>query len=329
MADKKEKKEEEKGEEKEKKKEIKEISDLPGVGAAAAEKLKDIAIVDLMGVAIADPKELASAGLTGKIALEIIKAAKNALNMGFEPAENIEKRRKKIGKISTGLKSFDDLLDGGYERGVITEVYGAFGSGKTQLGHILAIVAQIEDPKAEIFFIDTENTFRPERIRQIAKGMGLDPDQAMNNIRVARAYNSDHQMLLVEKAEELIANKKHNVRVIIIDSLTSHFRAEYPGMGTLAPRQQKLNKHMHKLLKIADKYNIVVFLTNQVMANPGMMFGDPTTPIGGHIVGHNSTFRIYLRMGKKNSRVAKLIDSPNLPNGETTFYIEEGGLKDV
>ena len=314
---------------KEKKKKIKEVSDLPGVGAAAVEKLKDIAIVDLMGVAASDPMTLARAGITGKAAIEMIKVAREALNMGFEPAENIEKKREKIGKVSTGLKSFDDLLNGGYETGAITEVYGAYGSGKTQLGHILAITIQKQNPEAEVFFIDTENTFRPERIRQIAKGMKLDPDQAMKNIRVARAYNSDHQMLLVDKAEELIANKKHNVKVIIIDSLTSHFRAEYLGMGTLAPRQQKINKHMHKLLRIADKYNIVVFVTNQVMANPAQMFGDPTTPIGGHIVGHTSTFRIYLRMGKKNSRVAKLIDSPNLPNGETTFYIEEGGLKDV
>lgn len=316
-------------EEKAKQSNIKEIADLPGVGPAAVEKLKDFAIVDLLGVAASDPMTLANAGITGKTAVNMIKAARDALNMGFDPAIEVEKKREKIGKISTGLKSFDDLLAGGYETGCITEVHGAFGGGKTQLAHILCVTTQQADPNAEVFYIDSENTFRPDRIRQLAKGMGEDPDKIIQNIRVARAYNADHQMLLVDKAEELIATKKHNVKTIIVDSLTSHFRAEYQGMGSLAPRQQKMNKHLHHLLKIADKYNIVVFITNQVMSSPGMLFGDPTVPIGGHILGHASTFRLYIRPSKKGSRVVKLIDSPNLPNGETAFYVEEGGLKDL
>lgn len=201
----------------------------------------------------------------------------------------------------------------------------------TQLGHILSVNCQLlkneKDPVA--VFIDTENTFRPERIQQLAKGIKLDPEKVLKNIKVARAFNSDHQMLLAEKVEDLIKKHGLNVKLIIVDSLTAHFRAEFIGRGTLAERQQKLNKHMHVLLRMADVYNLCVFATNQVMARPDMFFGDPTQAIGGHIVAHASTFRIYLRKGKKGSRVAKLVDSPNLPEGECGFYIEESGFKDL
>lgn len=151
----------------------------------------------------------------------------------------------------------------------------------------------------------------------------------LKNIKVARAYNSDHQMLLAEKVEDLIKKQGLNVKLVIVDSLTAHFRAEFVGRGTLADRQQKLNKHMHVLSKLADMHNLCVYVTNQVMAKPDQFFGDPTTAIGGHIVGHNSQTRIYLRKGKKGSRVAKLVDSPCLADGEAMFYLTGDGLKDV
>jgi len=150
----------------------------------------------------------------------------------------------------------------------------------------------------------------------------------LKHIKVAKAYNSDHQMLLAEKVEELIKNGA-KIKLVIVDSLTAHFRAEFIGRGTLADRQQKINKHMHTLAKLADMHNLCVYVTNQVMAKPDTFFGDPTQAIGGHIVGHNSTFRIYLRKGKKGSRVARLIDSPNLPDTEANFYVETSGLKDA
>ena len=136
-------------------------------------------------------------------------------------------------------------------------------------------------------------------------------------------------MLLLENLEDLIKKQGLNVKTVIVDSLTAHFRAEFIGRGTLADRQQKLNRHMHVLLKLADMNNSCVYVTNQVMAKPDMFFGDPTQAIGGHIVAHASTFRVYLRKGKKGSRVAKLIDSPNMPDGECSFYVETSGLKDI
>ncbi|MDP2749363.1 MAG: DNA repair and recombination protein RadA [Nanoarchaeota archaeon] len=306
------------------------ITDLPGVGAATAEKLELSGYDNLMAIAVATPGEIVDlTGVTEVTSRKIIQAARQALDMGFESGEEVLKKREKIIKITTGSKNFDAMMEGGFETGAITECFGEFGSGKTQIGHLLAVNCQLEDDTAVAVYIDTENTFRPERIKQLADGRGLDNDKVLRNVRVARAYNSDHQMLLVEKVEDLIKKDKLNVKVVVIDSLTAHFRAEFIGRGTLAERQQKLNKHMHALLKIADRYNICVYVTNQVMAKPDSFFGDPTQAIGGHIVAHASTFRIYLRKGKKGSRVAKLIDAPNLADAECNFYVEMGGLKDV
>jgi len=306
------------------------INDLPGVGAATAEKLQNLGFGTMMSIAVASPGELVDiVGVTEANARKIIQAARSSLKMGFESGADLLKRRESVVKISSGSKAFDALLGGGFETGAITECFGEFGSGKTQLAHILAVNCQKQDPNAVVVYIDTENTFRPERISELAKAVDLEPEKVLKNLKVARAYNSDHQMLLSEKVSDLIKNQNLNVKLVIVDSLTAHFRAEFIGRGTLAERQQKLNKHLHTLLKLADTYNVCVYVTNQVMAKPDMFFGDPTQAIGGHIVAHTSTFRIYFRKGKKGSRVAKLVDSPNLPEGECNFFVETNGLKDI
>jgi len=146
---------------------------------------------------------------------------------------------------------------------------------------------------------------------------------------VARAYTSDHQMLLVEKISEMINQDKIPIRLIIVDSLTSLFRSEYTGRGTLATRQQKLNRHLHSLQKVADLFNVVIYVTNQVQSRPDIFFGNPTAAIGGHILGHASQFRLYLRKGKAGKRIARLIDSPYLPEGEAVFKITEKGIEDA
>ncbi len=306
------------------------IEELPGVGAATAQKLREGGFTDLMAIAVSSPGEVVEVtGISEQVARKMISAARDSLDMGFESGDELLKRRERVSRIPTGSTAFDELIGGGVETASITECFGEYGSGKTQLGHILAVNCQKEDPTAVAVYIDTENTFRPERITQLAKKAGVDPMKALANIKVAKAYNSDHQMLLADKAEELIKNNKENIRVLIVDSLTAHFRAEFIGRGTLAERQQKLNKHMHTLLRLSDTHNVCVYVTNQVMAKPDVFFGDPTQAIGGHIVAHASTFRIYLRKGKKGSRVAKLIDSPHLADGECAFFIEEGGLRDI
>ncbi|MDP3917545.1 MAG: DNA repair and recombination protein RadA [Nanoarchaeota archaeon] len=310
------------------------ITDLPGVGAATAEKLAEAGFNTLMSLAVASPGTIVEiAGVGEAPARKIINSARNSLEMGFENGVELLEKRKAISKISTGSKAFDALMGGGIESGAITEAYAAFGSGKTSLAHQLAVNVQLprEQGGAEgiAVWIDTEGTIRPEYLEKIAIAKGMDPAEALKNFRGVRAFNSDHQMLLVEKIGDLIEKEKLPVKLIIVDSLMGHFRSEFVGRGTLADRQQKLNKHMHALLKLATQHNIAIYVTNQVMAKPDTFFGDPTTAIGGHIVAHTSTYRIYLRRGKKGARVAKLVDAPAMADGECAFIVTDEGVRDV
>jgi len=311
------------------------IYDIPGVGEKTAEKLIEFGYDDLMKLATTSSYELAEVlGIGEALAKKIVEGARKLLKMGFESGYDILQKRNNYQYITFGSKALDELLGGkGVETGSITEFFGEFGSGKTQIAHQLAVNVQLSVDKGGLekgaVYIDTEGTFRPERVIQMAKAKGLDPEKVLKNIKVARAYTTEQQMMFAEKIEDLIKEENFQVGVVVVDSLTSLFRAEYVGRGSLAERQQKLNQHMHTLQKLADLYNFAVIVTNQVMAKPDMLFGDPTAAIGGHIVGHNSTYRIYLRKGKKNTRVARLIDSPHLPEGESVFLIDEEGIKDV
>ncbi|MEM5872349.1 MAG: DNA repair and recombination protein RadA [Candidatus Aenigmatarchaeota archaeon] len=312
-------------------KKIEDIADLPGVGERIAEKLKEAGYIDLMAIAAASPLELSTAAEIGEVtASKIISAAREALNIGFEKAVDVLERREQIKKITTSSKNLDNLLGGGIETQAVTEMHGAFGSGKTQLGFQLAVNVQLPIEKGGLngscIYLDAEATFRPERIKQMAEAIGLNPKKVLENIFVARCYNSDHQMLLAEKAGELI--KEKNVKLLIVDSVTSNFRADFLGRGELATRQQRLNRHLHTLQRLADVYNIAVYITNQVMARPDILFGDPTAPIGGHVLGHFSTHRLYLRKSKADTRIARVVDSPNLAEGETVFRITPEGIRD-
>jgi len=310
-----------------------ELSDLPGIGPAAVAKLENAGIFDLMGLAVMSPATLSdAAGVSSAVARKAIQAARTILELGFSDGVEYAKKRENIIHITTGSKNFDELLGGkGIESKAITEAFGAYGSGKTQLGLSLAVNVQLPAEQGgaggKAVYIDTEGTFRPQRIKQMAEGLGANPEMVLRNILVARAFNSDHQILLLEKITEMIKSGEP-IKLVVIDSLTAHFRAEFTGRGQLADRQQKLNRYMHELMRLAETHNLAVYVTNQVMANPAQLFGDPTTAIGGNIVGHASTYRLYLRRAKQGSRVAKLIDSPNLPDGEAIYYVTNYGIKD-
>ena len=311
-------------------KKITSVSELPGIGPATLEKLQIAGYSDLLSIAVATPGELVGATeMSEQTAKKVIAVARSNLEMGFQSGDEVLKKRELIQKITTGSTELDKLFTGGIETGALTEVYGQYGSGKSQLAHVLAVRAQLLNPDAYVVFLDTEGTFRPERVVAVAKGLGLDTDTILKHIKVARAFNSDHQMLLAEKVEDLIKKQGLNVKLVIVDSLTAHFRAEFIGRGTLADRQQKINKHMHLLAKLGDMHNLAIYVTNQVMAKPDQFFGDPTESIGGHIVAHNSTYRVYFRKGKKGTRVAKMVDSPNSAEVEAIFKIEEDGIKDA
>ena len=318
------------------------LEDLSGVGPATAEKLREAGFASVEALAVASPAQLAACADVGEsTAAKIIASARAAADIGgFETGDQVMERRKLVGKVTTGSETFDALMGGGFETQSIVEMYGEFGSGKTQVAHQAAVNVQLPEEEGglngSVVIIDTENTFRPERIAQMVEGLPAsdrprEPEEFLRNIHVARAYNSNHQILLAESALDLAEKLKKSgkpVRLLIVDSLTAHFRAEYVGRGTLADRQQKLNKHLHTLMRFADLNNAVVLVTNQVMAKPDAFFGDPTNPVGGHIVGHTATFRIYLRKSKGEKRIARLVDSPNLPDGEAVFSVTTAGLLD-
>jgi len=282
---------EEEVKEKKKKGDAPKLIDLPGVGPGAVAKLEAAGIYDLMGLAVLTPAGLSElAGMSEAVARKAIQASRKMMDLGFSDGLAHEEKRKELFHITTGSKNLDGLLGGkGIETKAITEAFGAFGSGKTQLALSLAVSVQLPVEKGgangKAVYIDTEGTFRPERVRQFAEGIGANADKVLKNILVARAFNSDHQMLLLEKVAEMIKDGEP-IRLVIIDSLTAHFRAEYSGRGQLADRQQRLNRYLHDLMKVAEQNNLAVYVTNQVMSDPAQLFGDPTKAIGGNIVGH-------------------------------------------
>ncbi|ABM80815.1 DNA repair and recombination protein RadA [Hyperthermus butylicus] len=318
------------------KQEIKSITDLPGVGPATANKLIEAGYATIEAIAVATPQELsAAAGIPLTAAQRIIKAAREALDIRFKTALEVKKERMQTRKITTGSRNLDDLLGGGIETKTITEFFGEFGSGKTQICHQLAVNVQLpiekgglstQDRVAKAVYIDTEGTFRWERLENMAKRWGLDPDEVMSNIFYIRAINSDHQMAIVDELFNIVP--KENIKLVIVDSVTSHFRAEYPGRENLAARQQKLNRHLHQLAKLAEVYDLAVVITNQVMARPDVFYGDPTQAVGGHVLYHAPGVRVQLRKSRGNKRIARIVDAPHLPEGEAVFVITDYGIAD-
>lgn len=309
--------------------EIKELTDLPGVGPSTAVKLEQAGFRDFMAIATASNGALAEAtGMGVAPVKKIIAAARAALKMDYASALEVEAKRKNATRIPTGSPEFNRLLGGGIEAGSVTECYGEGGSGKTQLAHSLPVWLHSLDPEAYTVVCDTEHTYTPGRVRDIATANGIDGEKVLEHIKIAQAFSTDHQMLLCEKVDELIKNGL-KVKLLIVDSISSLFRSEFFGRGMLADRQQKLNRHLHQLAKLADAHSIAVYITNQVMSDPSAMFMDPTKSVGGHVISHAANARIYLRKGKKGSRVAKLVDSSNLAEGEAIFVISDKGIVDV
>ena len=311
------------------------ITDLPGVGPSTANKLIEAGYTTIEAIAAATPEELAKIGIPLMTAQKIVKKARELLDIRFKTAKEVKEERKHLRKITTGSKNLDDLLGGGVETKTMTEFFGEFGSGKSQICHQLSVNVQLpidqgglstEDRVAKAVYIDTEGTFRWERIEQMANCLGLDPDKVMENIFYIRAVNSDHQMAIADELMDLIP--KENIKLVIVDSVTSHFRAEYPGRENLAVRQQKLNKHLHQLGKLAEVFNTAVVITNQVMARPDVFYGDPTQAVGGHVLYHAPGIRVQLKKARGNKRIARMVDAPHLPEGETIFAITECGIRD-
>lgn len=311
---------------------MEDLESLDGVGPSIASKLRAAGYVTIEAVAVTPPMEIVEkTGIGLGTILKIQESARRMLSADFKTAQEYYELRKNMRRCTTGCKNLDEILGGGIETQAITEFIGEYGSGKTQICLMLSVTAQLPYERGglegKVVFIDTEGTFMPERIYQISSGLGLDSREVARNIFVARAYNSSHQCLLIDKLFTLCP--ENNVKLVVVDSMISHFRGEYIGRETLSERQQKLNQYLHKLLRLAEAYNLAVVITNQVQANPAAFFTDPNRPAGGNIMAHACTHRVYLRRGTKNTRVAKIIDSPYLPEREARFIITEKGISDA
>ncbi|MHA1832024.1 MAG: DNA repair and recombination protein RadA [Candidatus Helarchaeota archaeon] len=306
------------------------FDELPEISPAIKNKLIESGFTSLESISVAPVREIAEiTGIGQQIIQKIVLTAREHLEINFKSAKEIWKRQQETLRITTGCSKLDTLLNGGIETRSLTEFFGEFATGKTQLAHQLCVTVQLPPEQGGInsnaLYIDAEGTFRPDRIIQIGARFGLNED-VLDHVFFTRAYNSDHQQLIVEKSPQII--EKFNIKIIILDSIMTHLRAEFVGRGMLSDRQQKLNRLLHKLHQLAEIYNLAVYITNQVMSSPGVVFGDATVPTGGNIIGHSSTYRLYLRKSKANRRIARLIDSPCLPEGECLFIITENGIED-
>jgi DNA repair protein RadA len=314
-----------------------EIQDIEGIGPTTAKKLKDAGINSVIELAVSNIDQLAVDLNCSKdtAAVHILSAQKllrqsSILEKEFVTADFVLEKRESMLRCSTGSKSLDELLLGGVETQAVTEFYGEFGSGKSQICHTLCAMANqpINEGGLDggVIYIDTEGTFRPERLRQIAEARSYDQSQILRNTILCKLYNSSHLELIVKDLARYINEFK--AKLVIIDSIISLHRAEFIGRGTLADRQQRLNTILHKLVRVAELLNVAIVITNQVQTSPDTFFGDPTKAAGGNVIGHTSTYRIYLRKSGEN-RIAKMIDSPYHPYSDIRFTVNERGVDDL
>ncbi|EDW99058.1 DNA repair protein Rad51 homolog [Drosophila teissieri] len=296
--------------------------------------LQQASLHTVESVANATKKQLmAIPGLGGGKVEQIITEANKLVPLGFLSARTFYQMRADVVQLSTGSKELDKLLGGGIETGSITEIFGEFRCGKTQLCHTLAVTCQLpisqKGGEGKCMYIDTENTFRPERLAAIAQRYKLNESEVLDNVAFTRAHNSDQQTKLIQMAAGMLFESRY--ALLIVDSAMALYRSDYIGRGELAARQNHLGLFLRMLQRLADEFGVAVVITNQVTASldgaPGMF--DAKKPIGGHIMAHSSTTRLYLRKGKGETRICKIYDSPCLPESEAMFAILPDGIGDA
>ena len=304
---------------------------LDGVTKPTLDKIKSTGITTVEALSVQFPKELAEqSGMGEDTASNAIRKALEFVGAGFMTGKQLHERQSKRLRLKTGSSKLDWILGGGIETEITTEFVGEFGSGKSQIAHTAAVLAQL--PLEEggldgmVAVIDTEGTFDSRRIIEIAEARGLDPEKTLDNIHIAVAFNTPHQIILIEGLHELCT--ENNIKLIIIDSMMGHMRSEYVGRGMLGARQDQLKTALQKLMKTAQVNKVAVIFTNQVMDKPDIMYGNPVKPIGGHIMAHASTVRVMLTKGKGPRRYAEIIDASYLPPEKVPFRITTAGIED-
>jgi DNA repair protein RAD51 len=306
-----------------------------GIAAADVKRLVEAGYFTVESIAFTPRKALLQVkGISETKADKILCEATKLVPMGFTTATEIHQRRSEIVYLTTGSQELDRLLGGGFETGAITELFGEFRTGKTQLCHALAVTCQLPLERGgaagKCLYIDTEGTFRPERLLATATRFGLDGNEVLDNVAYARAYNSDHQLALLTQASAMMAESRY--ALLVVDSATALYRTDFSGRGELSARQMHLARFLRTLLRLADEFGVAVVITNQVVAQvdgaSAIFNADPKKPIGGNIMAHASTTRLYLRKGRGESRICKIYDSPCLPEAEAVFAITADGIGD-
>lgn len=306
---------------------------MNGITAGDIKKLTEAGYNTIEAIAYTPKKNLLTVkGISEAKADKILAEAAKIIPMGFTTATECHLKRSEIIQLTTGCKELDKLLGGGIETGSITEIFGEFRTGKTQICHTLAVTCQIPVPlgggEGKCLYIDTEGTFRPERLLAVAERYKLNGPEVLDNVAYARAYNTDHQTQLLIHASAMMAESRY--ALLIVDSATSLYRTDYSGRSELSARQMHLAKFLRMLLRISDEFGVAVLITNQVVAQVdgggGMFQADPKKPIGGNIIAHASTTRLYLRKGRGENRICKIYDSPCLPESEAMFGINADGI---
>jgi len=309
------------------------LKELDSVGEVTEKKLKEHGIGLIRHLAITPISFLTDVVGLGEIsARKIVKNAQKRENINFKRSSEIWDLKKNLYKLTTGSEELDDLLGGGVESGKVSEFFGENNTGKTQIAHQLCVNVQLPYEEGGLegnaLYIDSEGTYSPERIIQIAVEKGLDHNEVLQNIIVGSAYNSDHQILLVREAPTII--QEYNIKLVVVDSLISHFRSEYTEKSTTLACQNLIYGHIADMKRISNIFpNVIMFFTNQISIKPDVFFGNPIVAAGGKIVAHGSTIRVFLRKGKGEQRIAKLIQAPHLPEGEGYFIINQEGICDL
>ena len=306
-----------------------------GISANDIKKLTDAGFFTVESLAYTPKKTLlAIKGISEAKADKILNEVIKLVPMGFTTATEFHQKRSEIIQVTTGSKELDKLLQGGIETGSITEIFGEFRTGKTQLCHQLCVTCQLPvdcgGAEGKAMYIDTEGTFRPERLLAVAERYGLNGQEVLDNVAYARGYNTDHQTQLLIHAAAMMAESRY--ALLIVDSATALYRTDYSGRGELSARQMHMARFLRTLLRLADEFGVAVVITNQVVAQvdgASMFQADPKKPIGGNIMAHASTTRLYLRKGRGETRICKIYDSPCLPEAEAMFAINADGIGDA
>ncbi|NIQ06083.1 MAG: DNA repair and recombination protein RadA [Candidatus Korarchaeota archaeon] len=322
------------------------VRDLKHTSKGTMEKLEEAGILLIKDLMMFHPNRLAEVvGVSKETAEKLVERAFDLMEVseeekpkaiGLERAEDLEAMEEKLEFLTTGSETLDELLHGGFPRGKVTELAGEYGAGKSQACYTALANAFL--PKKEgglrdgdfddigVIHIDAEHTYSNGRFKEILAEKGLDEGKVLPQLWVGRPKTSHHQETMLKNLVKVI--RDYHVQLITVDSITKLPRTDFEGRGELYERQRLILRMVEQLRRIAENYNIVVLITNQVVAKPGTMYGRDKKPIGGHVLAHNVDTRLWLKQSSTNTRYVEIIDSSWLPPGKVKVAITKAGIED-